>query len=218
MTTRNDLAGPGVPHWQLTNHADCAKLHPVPVDKGQHVISTEDRDNMQETPQQYTKRILSYVRGQQPLRVQQSTVGKIERLIRPLSRQQVRRRPAPGKWSIAEILAHLAETELVGGYRLRMILSSNGTPIQAFDQDVWARNSNYAAQDTQTSLRMFRVLRERNLALLRSLPKKKWTCYGMHAERGKETVARLAQMYAGHDLNHLAQIEKIVRQSRLRGR
>ncbi len=173
---------------------------------------------MNETPQQYTKRILSYVEGQHPLRIQRATLRKIERLIRPLTRQQMRKRPAPGKWSIGEILAHLAETELVGGYRIRMILSANGTPIQAFDQNIWAQNSNYARQDPQKSLRMFRVLRESNLALLRSLPKKMWSYYGMHAERGKETVARVARMYAGHDINHLQQIERIARQRRPHGK
>jgi len=173
---------------------------------------------MQETPQQYTKRILSYVQGQNPLRVQQATAKKIERLIRPLTPQQLRKRPAPGKWSIGEILAHLAETELVGGYRIRMILSSNGTPIQAFDQNVWAENSNYARQDPGRSLATFRILRRANLALLKSLPRKKWRYYGMHAERGKETIARVAAMYAGHDLNHLQQIARIAKQSRRRAK
>ncbi len=173
---------------------------------------------MQETPQQYTKRILGYVKGQQPLRVQQATPKKIERLIRRLSRPQMRRRPAPGKWSISEILAHLADTELVGGYRIRLILNSNRTPIQAFDQDVWARNANYARQDPRKSLETFCTLREANLRLLRSLPKRKWSNYGMHSERGKETIARVAQMFAGHDLNHLEQIARIARQKGQKGK
>ncbi len=168
---------------------------------------------MQETPQQYSKRILSYIQGQNPLHVQQSTSKKLERLIRPLTRHQMHKRPAPGKWSIAEILAHLAETELVGGYRIRMILSANGTRIQAFDQNAWARNSNYARQDPRKSLRTFGVLRESNLALLKSLPKKKWSYYGIHAERGKESVARIVQMFAGHDINHLEQIVRIAKQN-----
>ena len=171
---------------------------------------------MQETPKQYTKRILAYVAGHQPLRVQRSTVKQIERLIRPLTPQQMRKRPAPGKWSIVEILAHLADTELVGGYRIRMILGSNGTPIQAFDQNVWARNANYARKNPQKSLRTFRTLREHNLALLKSLPRRMWSRYGIHAERGKESIARVAQMFAGHDINHLGQIERIVKQKRRR--
>lgn len=169
---------------------------------------------MQETPKQYTKRILGYIKGQKPLRVQQATPKRIERLIRPLTRQQMRKRPAPRKWSIAEILAHLAETELVGGYRMRMILSKNRTPIQAFDQNVWAKNSNYARQDPHRSLHMFRTLRASNLALLKALPRNKWNYYGIHAERGKETITRVAQMFAGHDINHLMQIERIARNSR----
>jgi DinB family protein len=172
---------------------------------------------MQETPKQYTKRILGYVEGQKPLHVQQATAKKLERLVARLTRQQLRQRPAPGKWSIGEILAHLAEAELVGGYRIRMILGANGTPIQAFDQNVWARNSNYARQNPQKSLRMFSVLRESNLALLKSLPRRKWSYFGKHAERGKETIARVAAMFAGHDLNHIQQIERIAEQSR-RGR
>ncbi len=78
---------------------------------------------MQETPKQYTKRILGYLKGREPLRVQQATPKRIEHLIRPLTRQQMRKRPAPRKWSIVEILAHLYEA--VGGEawpaRLRLI-------------------------------------------------------------------------------------------------
>ncbi len=169
---------------------------------------------MQETPQQYTKRVLGYVARQKPLHVQGATAERIERLIRPLTRQQMSKRPAPGKWSIGEILAHLAESELVGGYRIRMILSASGTPIQAFDQDIWAKNSNYARQDPRKSLHLFRTLRQANLSLLKSLPRKKWNCYGMHAERGKETIARVAAMFAGHDVNHLQQIERMAKAAR----
>jgi uncharacterized damage-inducible protein DinB len=167
---------------------------------------------MQETPQQYTKRILGYTKNQNALKIQQSTVRKIERLITDVSKQKLMKRPEPEKWSVGEILAHLAEAELVGGYRIRMILSSSGTPIQAFDQNVWAKNSDYAHQDPHRSFSLFRVLRESNLALLRSIRPKMWSCYGMHEERGKETIARIVQMYAGHDINHLGQIEKIVKQ------
>jgi len=169
---------------------------------------------MRETPKQYTKRILGYVGGRHPLRVQRATPAKLTRLVRPLTRRQIRRRPAPGKWSIGEILAHLAETELVGGYRMRMILSKSGTPIQAFDQDVWARNSSYDRMDPKKSLETFCVLRQANLALLKSLPRSKWSCYGMHAERGKETIRRVADMFAGHDLNHLQQVARLARSFR----
>ena len=169
---------------------------------------------MKETAQQYINRILGYVEGKDPLKVQKSTAKKMEKLIKPLSKKQIRRRPAPGKWSIAEILAHLADAEVVGSWRMRVILGADGTPIQAFDQDVWAKTFRYEGQDPKHSLKVFRVLRENNLTLLRSVPRKLWENHGLHSERGKETIAHSVRMFAGHDLNHLQQVEKIAKSSR----
>ena len=101
---------------------------------------------MQETPQQYTQRILNYSSGKNALRVQQTTPGKLAALTRRLSPRQLKQRPAPGKWSIAEILAHLADAELVIGFRMRRILASNGTAIMAFDQDAWAETFQSTAR------------------------------------------------------------------------
>jgi uncharacterized damage-inducible protein DinB len=168
---------------------------------------------MQETPQQYTQRILGNLNGKEPLSVQQETPKKLQKLIKPLSKAQLTRRPEPGKWSIAEILAHLADAELVGSWRMRLIIGNNGVPIQAFDQDVWAETFGYSRCDPKLSLETFRVLRENNLRMLKALPKQLWENYGMHQERGKETIAHIVRMFAGHDLNHLAQVEKIARES-----
>lgn len=165
---------------------------------------------MQETPQEYITRILGYQAGKNPLKVQQATVKRIERLIKGVSKKKLMTRPEPGKWSIAEILAHLADTELVAGFRVRLILGENGATIQAFDQDVWAEKFNYSNRDPRKSLEVFHVLRESNLALLKSLPKPMWDNFGMHTERGKETVTRLTEMFAGHDINHLTQIERLI--------
>lgn len=169
---------------------------------------------MKETAQQYIQRILGHVEGKDPVKIQKSTPKKMEKLIKQLSKKQVRRRPAAGKWSIAEILAHLADTEVVASWRMRLILGSSGTPIQAFDQDVWAKTFRYENQDPKHALKVFRVLRENNLALLRSVPRKLWENHGMHAERGKETIAHIVRMFAGHDINHLQQVEKIAKSSR----
>jgi hypothetical protein len=171
---------------------------------------------MKETVQQYIARILGNVAGRNPLAVQRATAKKLATLTRGLSPGQLRRKPAPGKWSIAEILAHLADAELVTAYRLRMILNTPRTPIQAYDQDVWAANGQYARQPAQRSLAEFRTLREKNLALLRAIPRTHWQRYGMHSERGKETLTRVTQMMAGHDLNHLQQIAAISRKLRAR--
>ena len=166
---------------------------------------------MQETPQQYIQRILGYVEGKDPLQVQQETAKKLQKLIKPLSKKQLSARPEPGKWSIAEILAHLADGEIVDAWRLRLVIGQNGAPIQAFDQEVWAETFDYPRRDPKVSLETFRALREENLRMLKALPKSLWENHGMHSERGKETVAHIVRMYAGHDLNHLAQVEKIAK-------
>ncbi len=167
---------------------------------------------MQETPQQYTQRMLNLSQGKHPLRLQQATPKKLTALTKRLSKKQLTRRPAPGKWSIAEILAHLADAELVIGYRIRLILASNGTAIQAFDQDAWAQTFNYSRRDPKTSLETFRVLRENNLRLLGAVPRPLWENYGQHQERGKENIDHIVRMMAGHDLNHMAQVEGLAKQ------
>jgi DinB superfamily len=173
---------------------------------------------MQETPQQYTQRMLGNVEGQDPLRVQRSTPAKLAKLIRGLGRKKLARRPAPERWSIAEILAHLADGELVVGCRIRQIFGRNAVPIHAFDQDVWATTFKYRSRDAKASLETFRVLRESNLALLKAVPKKLWENYGVHEERGPESVAHILRMLAGHDLNHLRQVEGMVKTKPRRGR
>ncbi|HET9409299.1 MAG TPA: DinB family protein [Candidatus Sulfotelmatobacter sp.] len=166
---------------------------------------------MNETPQQYTQRVLSYLDGKQPLTVQAATPKKLERLIKGVSASKLRKRPAPDKWSVTEIVAHLADAEIVGGFRMRFILGAPGTPIVAFDQDAWVKSGHYEKRDPRKSLELFRTLREANLAMLNSLTPEQWKHYGVHSERGQESIERIATMFAGHDLNHLRQIEGILK-------
>ena len=165
---------------------------------------------MKETPQEYIQRILGQLEGQDPLKVQAGTPKKLERLIKGVPASRLRKRPAPGKWSAGEILAHLADCEIVTGWRMRQILGAPGTPLQAFDQDGWAAAGHYEKRDARKSLEQFRAAREGNLALLKTLTPEQWKHHGMHAERGVETIAQIVRMMAGHDLNHLGQVERIV--------
>jgi hypothetical protein len=168
---------------------------------------------MAETFQQYKKRIVGYLGKQDPLKVWWATPKKLERLIRGVPRKKLERRPAPGKWSAVEILAHLAEVEIVIGWRLRSVLARNRVRIQAMDQDRWAESGNYRRRDPRQSIALFRAVRESNLRLLRSAPRRKWKHYGIHEERGKESVADQVRLYAGHDLNHLRQLKALLRRS-----
>jgi len=165
---------------------------------------------MQETPEQYIQRMLALLEGQAPLKIQGATAGKLGRLIGRASAAKLRKRPAPGKWSAAEILAHLADCEIVVGWRMRQVLGAPGTPIQPFDQDSWAASGHYERRDARKSLEQFRAAREGNLALLKSLTPEQWKHHGMHAERGVETIEHIVRMMAGHDVNHSKQVERIV--------
>lgn len=165
---------------------------------------------MKETPQQYTQRILGYIEGKQPLAVQAATADTLDRLIKGLSTAELRKRPTPDKWSVSEIIAHLADGEVVGAFRLRFILGSPGAPIVAYNQDKWVTSGHYDKRDPQKSVELFRVLREANLALLESLQPEQWKHYGMHSERGQESIEHIVRMFAGHDINHLQQIENIL--------
>jgi DinB superfamily len=167
---------------------------------------------MPETPQQYIQRILGHVDGQDAIKVQRASAAKLKKLVQGLGPKELKWKPEPGKWSIAEIVAHLADAEIVASWRMRAILGANGTPIQPFDQDAWASVFQYAERDPKQSLEVFRVLRDNNLAMLKALPNESWDNYGMHAERGKETIAHLARMFAGHDTNHILQVERIAGQ------
>ena len=165
---------------------------------------------MPETFQEYSARMLRLAAGDDPLAILASTPSRVAQLIQSRSIAEMQRQPAPGRWSVAEIVSHLADAEIVFAYRIRMILSASGTPIQAFDQDAWSRAQHAEKSDPHASLALMRAIRESMLPLLSGLNDEELDRYGMHAERGKESVRHLLSLYAGHDRNHLAQIERLV--------
>ena len=165
---------------------------------------------MAETFEQYIDRMLALAGAVDPLERLSQTGPRIATLVAARTDGQLRWVPAPDRWSVAEIVAHLADCEIVAGYRVRMILSASGTPLQAFDQNAWARGLDYKSQDTFASLALFQALRRSLLTLLRSLDDEQLDRFGMHPERGKETVRHLMRLYAGHDVNHLQQIERLL--------
>jgi len=169
---------------------------------------------MKETPQQYAERVLSYAEGKEPLQILQATPKKLAALLKGKSKKQLTTRPEPGKWSVTEVAAHLADAEVAIAWRFRQILSTNGVSIQGYNQDAWAATFDYPHRDPRQSLESFAALRAANVALLKSVPRKLWENYGVHSERGNESVARVMSLVAGHDLNHLRQIESILKQKR----
>ena len=157
----------------------------------------------------YVRKIDGYRAGREPLPLLRVGPAKIARAIQGLRSAQLRKRPAPGKWSIAEIIGHLVDTEVVYGYRYRLALSQPGVPIPGYDEATWAVALRHRNRNTARLMEQIVTLRKINLDLIESVPRRTWQRYGMHSERGKETVRRTAELIAGHDLNHLDQIQAI---------
>jgi uncharacterized damage-inducible protein DinB len=154
----------------------------------------------------YIRKTDRYRAGRDPIKLQRSAPAKFARAIAGLSAKQMRRRPAPGKWSIIEILGHLHDTEVVYGYRNRLTLSQPGCTILGYDQAEFVKQLRHRKANAKKLIAQIRVLREGNLDTVLRVPRRQWKRFGMHNERGRQTVRRNLELIAGHDLNHLDQI------------
>jgi hypothetical protein len=142
--------------------------------------------------------------------MQSETPRLIASLVRGIPEAKLGLRPHPDKWSVAEIIAHLAEDELVTSWRYRQMIENSGCALPSFDQDQWARLGDYRSWKPSDALDMFRLLRDANLRMLAHLSNDEWDRFGVHAERGRISVRDLAQHMAGHDMNHVDQIRSIL--------
>jgi len=140
-----------------------------------------------------------------PVEVIASTPERLERLLCGLNADQIEKQPAPGKWSLREIMAHLADCEMAFGFRLRQG-AAGVEMIQPFEQDDWARN--YAAYDFSGAMKTYRALRAWNVAFIRSLTEEQKRTQVIHPERGTMTVWTIVETMAGHDLHHLERLER----------
>ena len=158
----------------------------------------------------YIRKTENFRAGREPIALMKQAPAKFARAVAGLNARQMRQRPAQGKWSIIEILSHLNDTEVVYGYRYRMALAESGSPIQGYDQDLWVDNLRHRRGNARRLLGQIRTARLSNLEMLAQVPRATWKKrYGMHSERGRETVLQTVQLIAGHDLNHLSQIQAI---------
>ena len=134
----------------------------------------------------YTTAVLGLVGGVPPLEILSMTASRLREATRGLSKSQLARREAPDKWSINHVLRHLADSEIVWGWRMRMALAHDRPPITGYDQDAWADKLGYGDADAEESVREFDVLRAGNLRLLRNATSDDMKRVGVHAERGEE--------------------------------
>jgi uncharacterized damage-inducible protein DinB len=149
----------------------------------------------------------SFLGTHEPRQVIASTPARLREFLDSMGESRANQSPAPGKWSVREILCHLADCEIVFAFRLRQTLAEPHHVIQPFDQDLWARN--YAAYDAPAALAVFTAVRDFNTRLIASLPADAFSKPVSHPERGTMTFQTIVETMGGHDLNHIAQIEKI---------
>ena len=158
----------------------------------------------------YVRALLDVLGDRQPLDVLPELMPWLDARLRGVPEQALRRPEAPGKWSVTQVVKHLADSELVFGFRSRMILSEDRPALQGFDQDRWASLFRYGEVTCESALAQLGVLRDADLAVLRRLGPAELERVGMHSERGPESLGHLMKLMAAHDLVHRRQIERVL--------
>jgi hypothetical protein len=158
----------------------------------------------------YTQAILEVLGNRDPLAVAGELVSWLEQRTAGVDPAVLRRPEAPGKWSVVEVIQHLADTEVVYAWRTRQILTQDRPAIQGYDQDAWARVLQYGEADLTVALGQLRGVRTANLRLWRSLAPAQLARIGLHSERGPESVELVLRMMGGHDLVHRRQIDRVL--------
>jgi len=159
----------------------------------------------------YVRALLDLLGSRDPLDVLPELVPWLEARLRDVPADLLRRPEGPGKWSVAEVLQHLADSEMVHGVRARLVLSEDRPIIQGFDQDRWAELFRYREASARQALAQLAALRDANLALWRSLGPAEFARVGRHSERGEESLGLMVRLMAAHDLVHRAQVERVLR-------
>ena len=158
----------------------------------------------------YSGALLSYLGERDPIEVFESTESALRNAVKGLNEKQLRSPEASGKWAVIEVVQHLADVEILLAQRFRAVIAEPGARIEGRDQDAWAKQLRYIDAPLDEALDQFHSIRAINLRVLReTTAEQRQSCYGLHSERGKETLDHIMRLYAAHDLYHLYQIERI---------
>jgi uncharacterized damage-inducible protein DinB len=172
-------------------------------------VFTNPASSSKEQAQEYTRAVLGLAEGLNPLDVLYGTPAVARKAVEGMSPRAMFTPEAAGKWSVRQVLRHLVDSEIVWSWRLRLVLAQDRPVLTGYDQDAWAERLHYAAADPEESLQEFAVLRRGNLRLLEQAGPDDLRRVGVHSERGEESVEHLIRLYAGHDILHLRQLERI---------
>jgi hypothetical protein len=157
----------------------------------------------------YTQAVVGLLGDRDALEVLRGTPAALRTVVEDASPELLARPESDGKWSVRIVAQHLADSELVWGWRLRMIFAQDRPPITGYDQDAWATRLKYDEVPLEHALDDFEHLRRSNLRLIARMPESDRGRIGVHSERGEESILHLMRMYAGHDLLHIRQVERI---------
>jgi hypothetical protein len=139
-----------------------------------------------------------------------STDASLKLMLARLDRDALCTKPAPHEWSIVEVLCHLRDLEVeVFPQRTELIRRNDGSTIQSFDESAWARDRKYESADPEQALDAFLAARKKNLPVLRQIQSNELSKTGVHSEFGKMSLRELLADWAGSDLVHTAQIQRI---------
>ncbi len=157
----------------------------------------------------YTAGLIQALGDRDPLEILREMPQALANAIDRLSPELLAKHERPGKWSIVQVIQHLADSDMIGGVRMRMVLAHERPEIIGYDQDLWANRLNYRDANPEDALREFSTIRRANVRLLEKTSGEDRNRVGVHSERGEESISRMMQLYAGHDIVHLRQVARI---------
>ncbi|MFL5447032.1 MAG: DinB family protein [Gemmatimonadales bacterium] len=162
----------------------------------------------------YVRALLDLLGPRDPLEVMAELLPWLEARISGVAEPALRKPEAPGKWSVAQVVQHLADSDLVAGYRIRMVVAENSPRLQGYDQDRWATEFQYDQVPLAAALDQLRSLRIANLRLWSRLTPDQLQRVGIHSERGPESAGHILRLMGAHDLVHRRQIDRILASAR----
>ena len=157
----------------------------------------------------YVRALLDLLGPRNPLEVLGELLPWLDHRLLGVVDATLRRPEKPGKWSVIDVIQHLADSDLVAGFRIRMVLSEDRPVLQGYDQDRWASEFRYREVSLSQALDQLRGLRMANLHLWKHLTPVQLERVGLHSERGSESAGHIIRLMAAHDLVHRRQIDRI---------